>query len=85
MMVERPKDAEDEEDNQDMGDDEDDDDPLKKNRIIVFFPDNDKFNNDDLISFLKKMVDAQSYHSILVLKGNLTPIAKQVSNMNVTY
>ena len=46
-------------------------------KLIVYFPDKEKVNREDLQEIATKMVNIRCFNSILVLKGH-TSIAKKV-------
>mmetsp|Transcript_20537 Transcript_20537/g.23713 ORF Transcript_20537/g.23713 Transcript_20537/m.23713 type:complete len:205 (-) Transcript_20537:29-643(-) len=50
---------------------------LDDNRIIVFFPNEDKINQEQINNYIKKMNDQNIFHCILVVKGKVTPSAEK--------
>ena len=50
---------------------------LNDNRIIVFFPNEDKIAQEQINDYIKKLNDKNIFHCILVIKGKITPSAEK--------
>jgi hypothetical protein len=56
-----------------------------KDQIIVFFPSEQKLNNDHMIDFLKKMDSDEIVNGIIVYKQDITSSAKKTINENDSF
>ena len=50
---------------------------LESNRIVVFFPNEEKIANEHINNYIKKLYDQNIFHCILIVKGKMTPSAEK--------
>ena len=50
---------------------------MEDNRIIVFFPNEDKISQEHINSYVKRLHDQSIFHCILIVKGKITPSAEK--------
>ena len=50
---------------------------LGDNRVLIFFPSEDKIAQEQINNYVKKVHDQNIFHCILVIKGKITPSAEK--------